>query len=185
MRIAAKILRAGGGNRTRMTSLEVLSSRTCAGLLKRTRRSKLFLYPGLSLRPRRCLPHLARHWPATRRDLLLRSSFRGQCSPAALVVRTDLLGTWLRLGIPGFRPVLVRGWHEDSSPVLGISWLCLWACALILYAARDLLIRRTGRSGLCPGSVGARQAGPCRDLPGLRAAMMLSAGQTGGTGREW
>jgi hypothetical protein len=66
--------RAGDGNRNRMTSLEVLSNRICADLLIRTRRSKLSLYPFLSLRPHRCLSHLARHWPAICRDLPLRRS---------------------------------------------------------------------------------------------------------------
>jgi hypothetical protein len=97
-----------------MTSLEVLSNRTYAGLLLETRRSKLFLYLGLSLRPCRCLSHLARHWPAARRDLLLRSSFCGQRLPAGFLVRTSLLVLWLCLDVPSFRSVLAHGWHESG-----------------------------------------------------------------------
>jgi hypothetical protein len=98
-----------------MTSLEVLSSRTYADLLIRTCRSKLSSYPRLSLRPHRCLSHLARHWPAVRRDLLLRSSFFSQWPPAAFLVTADLLGVWLLLDACGFRPVLARGWHGSAS----------------------------------------------------------------------
>ena len=61
-----RTMRAGDGNRNRMTSLEVLSNRISDDLLIQTRRSKLSPYPRLSLRPYRCLSHLARHWPAVR-----------------------------------------------------------------------------------------------------------------------
>jgi len=33
-----------------------------------------------------------------------------------LLIRAGLLIVWLQLGVPGFRPVLARGWHGDASP---------------------------------------------------------------------
>jgi len=98
-----------------MTSLEVLSNRTYADLLIRTRRSKLSPYPRLSLCPHRCLFHLARHWAAVRRDLPLRRSFRVHVSTAICLARAGLLGLWLDLGVSGFRSVLACGWHGSPS----------------------------------------------------------------------
>ena len=98
-----------------MTSLEVLSSRTYADLLIRTRRSKLSFYPWLSLRSRGCLSHLARYWPAVRRDLLLRRSSHAWPSTAAFLVRVGLLIPWLQLNVPDSRSVLAHGWHGRAS----------------------------------------------------------------------
>ena len=47
------------------------------------------------------------------RDPLLRSSFCGQQSPAAFLVRPGLLGVWLWLSVPDFHYVLARRWHAD------------------------------------------------------------------------
>jgi hypothetical protein len=72
-------------------------------------------------------------------DLPLRRSFRGHLLTAAYLARAGLLGVWLQLSVPGFRPVLARGWHEvcTSMRTVGILLLgiklpssaCLWARA--------------------------------------------------------
>jgi hypothetical protein len=99
-----------------MTSLEVLSNRMCVGLLIRTRRSKLCLYPRLFLRPHRCLSHLARHWPAVRRDLPLRRSSRGHVSTAACLTRTGSFGLRPCLKVSGFSPCSGTWRHDMRRP---------------------------------------------------------------------
>jgi hypothetical protein len=63
MQTARLLGRAGDGNRTRMTSLEVLSNHAAAGLAKRTRSSQTFFYPCASLSVCSFFSDLARGWP--------------------------------------------------------------------------------------------------------------------------
>lgn len=44
-------------------------------------------------------------------DLPLTRSFHAGRQAAAFLLRAGLLVVWLQLNVPGFRPVLARGWH--------------------------------------------------------------------------
>ena len=51
-------------------------------------------------------------------DLPLRRSSRGHSSNGPLLARVNVLGLWLQLDVPGFRPVRARGGH-GHTPVAG------------------------------------------------------------------
>ena len=62
------------------------------------------------------LPQIRSTTRSTSPDLSLTRSFHATGQPAAFLIRPGLLVVWLQLGVPGFCPVLARGWHEDASP---------------------------------------------------------------------
>lgn len=122
-----------------MTSLEVLSSQTYADLLIRTRRSRLSPCPGLSLCPHRCLSHLARHWPATRRDLLLRRSFHATGQACTCAGWRPFLPPVGDRWWPGFsgrsgthvaRADYQRPWSSQSGHARSRSAICRCWCSL-------------------------------------------------------
>ena len=90
-------------------------------LLNRARRAVTYVQATKGLRSlvdRERPPIIATSGPYVARtasDRLLRSSFFGQWRPAAFLLRASLLGVWPQLDVPGFRPVLARGWHGLTS----------------------------------------------------------------------
>ena len=54
-------------------------------------------------------------------DLLLTMSIPGRNSTAAMLVKTGFVVVLVLVNVPGFRPVLARGWHDQLGRCMAYS----------------------------------------------------------------
>jgi hypothetical protein len=101
-------VRAGDGNRTRMTSLEDRYRSVRLDVLIHTCWSRASDDPPLTVSALGSSRHLVRVWPA---DLPLRRSFRRRLRPARVQVGGRSRCPWVTADDRSFPPVLARMWH--------------------------------------------------------------------------